>query len=76
MITDAGDTLRDRDVSQAITIHEGEFTDAGDRITINGVRNHQQASGFRRALGNGDFSASCGVSQVANISSVERKATK
>ena len=80
--SDPGDAIRNRDARQAGAASEEIRPirpirpDAGDRITINGVRNHQFTSGFSIAIGNGDFAVSCGPRQVAEICRVERKATK
>ena len=68
--SDPGDAIRNRDARQAGAASEEIRPirpirpDAGDRITINGVRNHQFTSGFSIAIGNGDFAVSCGPRQV------------
>jgi hypothetical protein len=43
---------------------EGTAPDAGDRIVLNGGRNHQFTSGCPITIGDGDFSVGRGVSQV------------
>jgi len=72
-VPDAGDDVRDRDARQASALKEGTIPEAGDRIPFNGIGDHQFPRGCNLTIGDGDLAASRGVSQVAEVSSVERQ---
>ena len=56
---------------QAAAEKESKVPDAGDRITFNDIGDHQFTRGCLIAIGDGDRAASRGVTQVAQVSSVE-----
>ena len=64
IISDAGDTVRDRDAGQAAAGLEGPNSDTGDRIAFNGVRNNQFPSGCYITIGDGDLAVSRGPRQI------------
>ena len=76
IIPDAGDTITNRDARQAGAVPEGLKRDARDRISLNCVGNDQLAGGGFIAISNSDFAVSGGVSQVAEVCSVERQDPK
>ena len=61
----------DGDAYQAVTGSEGSIPDAGDRISLNRVRNDSLASSSSITIGDGDFSVSRGVCQVIQTGSLE-----
>jgi len=66
-IPDVGDAIGDVDTRQTGAKAKGLIPGAGDRLVLDGIRDHQFAGGGCVATGDDDFSASRGPRQVVNI---------
>ncbi len=70
-IADAGDAFRNGDSCEAGALGKSVIGDAGNRAAFNGVGDSERPGGFGVTIGNGDFAASGGVCQVAQVCGVE-----